>query len=101
MASLPCEKRRKVTEPRYPRAGCSYMGIAALVTFLMVLLGATLWWSIALWNADGPAEMSGHGYVAMTLGIVFSMIVGIGLMALVFYSARKGYDRPAERERQK
>jgi len=75
------------------------MGIAALVTFLMALVGATLWWSIALWNADGPAEMSGHGYVAMTLGIVFSLIVGIGLMALVFYSVRKGYDRPAERER--
>jgi hypothetical protein len=26
-------------------------------------------------------------------------VVGIGLMALVFYSSRKGYDAPAERER--
>jgi hypothetical protein len=77
------------------------MGIAALVTFLFGLLGATIWWSISLWNSEGSAEMSVHGYTAMTLGIVFSVVVGCGLMALVFFSARKGYDRPAERERKR
>jgi hypothetical protein len=35
------------------------------------------------------------GYVALVLGVVFSLVVGIGLMALVFYSSRKGYDEPA------
>lgn len=35
------------------------------------------------------------GYVALVLGVVFSLIVGVGLMALVFYSSRKGYDEPA------
>jgi hypothetical protein len=35
------------------------------------------------------------GYVAMALGIVFCLIVGVGLMALIFYSSRKGYDEPA------
>ena len=35
------------------------------------------------------------GYVALVLGVVFSLIVGIGLMALVFYSSRAGYDEPA------
>jgi hypothetical protein len=34
------------------------------------------------------------GYVAMTLGIVFSLLVGCGLMALLFYSSRHGYDEP-------
>lgn len=34
------------------------------------------------------------GYVALVLGVVFSLIVGAGLMALVFYSSRKGYDEP-------
>ena len=29
------------------------------------------------------------------LGLVFSLIVGVGLMALVFYSSRTGYDEPA------
>ena len=69
-----------------------------LIGILLILLGLTLWWSIAMWNAGGPVEMSAHGYAAMTLGIVFSLVVGIGLMGLVFYSSRKGYDRPAERE---
>ncbi|PIT05549.1 hypothetical protein TSA1_36050 [Bradyrhizobium nitroreducens] len=35
------------------------------------------------------------GYVALVLGVVFSLVVGVGLMALVFYSSRKGYDEPA------
>ena len=32
----------------------------------------------------------------MALGIVFSLLVGVGLMALVFYSSRAGYDEPAK-----
>lgn len=35
------------------------------------------------------------GYVALVLGVLFSLVVGVGLMALVFYSSRKGYDEPA------
>lgn len=35
------------------------------------------------------------GYAALVLGVVFSLVVGVGLMALVFYSSRKGYDEPA------
>ena len=34
------------------------------------------------------------GYVALVFGVVFSLVVGAGLMALVFYSSRKGYDEP-------
>ena len=34
------------------------------------------------------------GYIAMTLGIVFSLLIGCGLMALLFYSSRHGYDEP-------
>jgi hypothetical protein len=31
----------------------------------------------------------------MALGVIFSPVVGFGLMALIFYSSRKGYDEPA------
>src|SRR5262249_55542479 len=41
------------------------------------------------------AEMSVHGWIALTLGVLFSLIVGCGLMALVFYSSRRGYDERA------
>jgi len=36
--------------------------------------------------------MSTHGNIAMTFGIFFSLAIGIGLMALIFYSSRAGYD---------
>ena len=75
------------------------MGRYAIVAILLALLGLTVWWAVWVWNAEGPVEISGHGYAAMTLGIVFSLVVGVGLMGLVFYSARKGYDDPAERDR--
>jgi ABC-type Mn2+/Zn2+ transport system permease subunit len=36
------------------------------------------------------------GYVAMAIGVVFSVLLGVGLMVLVFYSSRAGYDEPAK-----
>jgi hypothetical protein len=42
----------------------------------------------------GSVKASTAGYVAMTLGVVLSLIVGVGLMALLFYSSRGGYDEP-------
>jgi len=41
--------------------------------------------------------VSEQGYIAMALGIFFSLIVGVGLMTLVFYSSRAGYDERAHR----
>ncbi len=52
-------------------------------------------WAIYAWNSV-EVEMSVHGYVAMILGIIFSLVVGCGLMALVFYSNRRGYDEPPD-----
>jgi formate hydrogenlyase subunit 3/multisubunit Na+/H+ antiporter MnhD subunit len=76
------------------------MGKYVLLASLFALLALAVWWMVAAWNTAGDtAEMSGQFYAPMILGIVFSLAVGIGLMSLVFYSARKGYDRPAERER--
>ena len=61
---------------------------------LVVLLAVAVWFAIYTWNSiEGPPLPAG-GYVAMWLGIVFSILVGCGLMALVFYSSRGGYDTP-------
>jgi hypothetical protein len=67
------------------------MKSAFLIFVLLAILGVTLWWAIHAWNAV-DVEMSVHGYVAMTLGIIFSLVIGCGLMALMFYSSRHGYD---------
>jgi len=39
--------------------------------------------------------MPGWMYAAMAGGVVFSLLVGGGLMGLVFYSSRAGYDDDA------
>jgi len=65
---------------------------SALVLLLLVaLLGLAVWWAVYAWNSI-DVEMSIHGYIAMILGIVFSLVIGCGLMALMFYSSRHGYD---------
>ncbi|MES1197521.1 MAG: hypothetical protein ABUL55_02740 [Pseudomonadota bacterium] len=60
-----------------------------LIAFWGVILAIVTWWTFS--GFDGSA-MDIHGWVAMGLGIGLSLIVGVGLMGLVFYSARKGYD---------
>jgi hypothetical protein len=49
-------------------------------------LAAYLWWDI------GHVEMGIHGLIAMVLGALLSLALGGGLMALVFYSHKRGYD---------
>jgi len=40
----------------------------------------------------GAVDMTPAGYVALILGGLGTLGLGIGLMALVFYSHRKGFD---------
>jgi formate hydrogenlyase subunit 3/multisubunit Na+/H+ antiporter MnhD subunit len=66
----------------------------AIIVPLVALLAASIWFAIYAWTAIEGPPIPTEGYVAMALGVVFSLIVGIGLMALVFYSSRHGYDAP-------
>jgi hypothetical protein len=86
--------------PANPRStlALTNMGTAALIIALLGMLGGAIWIAISAMQSTGDVAMSGHGYFAMALGIVFSLVVGIGLMSLVFFSHRKGYDDPAQRE---
>ena len=65
-----------------------------IIVPLVALLAVAVWFAIYSWRAiEGPPIPTG-GYVAMWLGVAFSIVVGCGLMALVFYSSRGGYDAP-------
>ena len=64
-----------------------------VIAVLLLLLGGAgfiAYRGLTFDNADVPTS----GYVAMAFGVIFSLIVGIGLMALIFYSSRNGYDEP-------
>lgn len=66
--------------------------IVLLSALALILLGTGFF--VYEGTTVGEGALPGDFYVAMTLGIVFSLVVGVGLMALIFYSSRKGYDDP-------
>jgi hypothetical protein len=66
-----------------------------VVIALMALLAASLYYAYGIWTTLGAADMPGWMYAAMIGGVVFSLLVGGGLMGLVFYSNRAGYDERA------
>jgi len=78
--------------------GLRLAGGIALFSALFAILIAAGWYAITIWNGDAGPPMPTTGYVAMTLGVVFSLVVGCGLMALLFYSSRHGYDEPHRSE---
>ena len=68
----------------------------ALLAGMVVLLIAVVVMATLGWNASDGTDVPPIGYAAMAAGVLFSLLVGVGLMALVFYSSRAGYDEPAK-----
>jgi hypothetical protein len=64
------------------------------VILLLSLLAAAGVLAYVGWISAQDAVVPASGYVAMALGVIFSLGVGFGLMALIFYRSRKGFDEP-------
>jgi hypothetical protein len=71
--------------------------VAALVVILVAAIYSTahMWTSI---GSDGQ-PMNGNGVAALVIGGIGSLVLGGGLMALVFFSSRRGYDDAADFKR--
>ena len=65
---------------------------ALLVITLFGVLALAVWFAVSAWEHFGGVDIPAYGYVAIAGGVVLSLLVGGGLMALVFYSSRHGYD---------
>ena len=66
---------------------------------LILVLGVLLLLVLAnVFTGFDASAMSLNGWIALGLGTFLSLALGIGLMALVFYSARRGYDDRIERD---
>jgi len=69
--------------------------ITAVVLCGLLLLALTF--MVQAWTRI-EAQMSVHGWIALTLGVVLSVAIGSGLMALMFFSHRRGYDDAVGRD---
>ena len=74
--------------PSRPIGPWGWFGIVALAGFLI----AALVYAFHAWNTLGGVTMSPMGWTFLILGVVVTTAVGGGLMALLFYSSRKGKD---------
>lgn len=63
------------------------------IVVLLGFLAAAIAYAIHAWNAMSGVGISTAGWIFMGLGVVVTIIVGGGLMALVFYSSRHNYDQ--------
>ena len=53
---------------------------------------------VIFWNRLGASQISLAGWLAMIFGVIVTLALGIGLMALMFISDRRGYDEGARND---
>jgi hypothetical protein len=61
------------------------LGFIALVVLVVLVMG----------GFEFLGGLGVHGWIAFTLGVVVTSLLGVGLMALVFHSDRSGQDESA------
>jgi len=66
-----------------------------IIAPLFALLVAALWFAGSMW-AGLVGDVPLYGWFAIAGGVLFSLALGGGLMALMFYSERHGYDDNAD-----
>jgi hypothetical protein len=80
--------------------GMSKKALFVVISLVLILVAAVystsrMWTSI---GSDGPG-INANGITALILGGIGTLALGGGLMALVFYSSRRGYDDAADFKR--
>jgi hypothetical protein len=70
----------------------------AIVVLIGLLVATIVGVSMSSGTEDQASSVSGPGTIAMIFGVLFTIVVGVGLMGLIFYSSRRGYDDPPTAE---
>lgn len=83
-----------MSDPSVHGSKSAPLGVAGWLAIIVLgaLLGASIWFAFWGWNLT-DAAIDTAGTVALVLGVVLSVALGGGLMALLFWSHRKGFDR--------
>lgn len=70
------------------------ISIAAALCAALLATGYLIWRDSSLWP---QVSLPLNGMIALGIGVGLTLLLGVGLMALVFYSARRGYDDIADK----
>jgi hypothetical protein len=73
----------------------SWIGVGGAALFVVAVAAI----AVANWRAIGDVGIDLNGWIALTLGVLVTMALGIGLMSLVFISNRLGYDEPPREDK--
>jgi len=68
------------------------LGKWLVIASLLGLLALALWVAYQEWQLVADVSLPGWAWALMGLGVLLTILVGAGLMALMFYSSRMGYD---------
>jgi hypothetical protein len=71
----------------------SWIAVGAAVVVMAMIITV----SVFNWRAIGDTGIDLNGWIALILGVLVTLAVGIGLMALIFISNRRGYDDPLDK----
>jgi hypothetical protein len=75
-----------------PAIWIAVAGAAAAVAVVVVVAAVN-------WHSIGSSGITLNGWIALFLGVLATLAVGVGLMSLVFISSRRGYDEPPGKDR--
>jgi hypothetical protein len=70
----------------------SWIAVAIAVVVMAILIAV----SASNWHVIGNTNIDANGWIALILGVLVTLALGIGLMALIFISNRRGYDEPPD-----
>jgi hypothetical protein len=82
-------ERTVLADRKPPLSPAGWFALLVLAAFFCI----SLWYAVKVWTAMAGVHMSGWGWLFLVLGVVVTIGLGAGLMALVFYSSRHDMDR--------
>ncbi len=74
------------------------MRTVIIVVSMVLFLAVAVRLGVAVWLSLDGVNISAHGWIAMGLTVIVSIGMWAGLMFLVFYSNRMGYDDIDQRD---
>ncbi|HET6467862.1 MAG TPA: hypothetical protein VFG43_05740 [Geminicoccaceae bacterium] len=72
-------------------------GTTVIVAVLLAMLAGSSAVGFWIWRELGAVEIGLHGTIALVLGVTVTFALGVGLMSLVYYSHKHGFDDDAGR----